>query len=310
IIAFRLGLIRGKRSVGVSDVGNKFVQTLQEIALSSSSIESEVEFSSIPAGYSFSEEHMPFGPSAAIESMDIGSVPWNHDLEKTYYDVDLKASEAIMDLYRRGIPFSTIQKALSTGAMGLQRGRKLVPTRWSITACDTTIGDQLLSDVRQCSTIDCWRVHEFDSLNNHYAVLLMPTAWQYEWIEAFLHVMGREELIFSDHEGHRPKKEYSSVGGCYYSCKLAVLEALEREQKQAGAIVLREASQGYVPLGVFNVRENVRHAMLQPGIEFEDAGSALGYLSQKFSLPLSRFKEESHLLKTSTRQRQATLGEF
>ena len=42
---------------------------------------------------------------------------------------------------------------------------------------------------------------------------------------------------------------------------MAVLEALEKEGKQAGAIILREARQGYIPLGVFNVRENVRHAM-------------------------------------------------
>ncbi len=53
--------------------------------------------------------------------------------------------------------------------------------------------------------------------------------------------MGNEELIFSDFENNGGKKGYSRVGGCYYSCKMAVLEALEREKKQAGAIILREA---------------------------------------------------------------------
>lgn len=49
---------------------------------------------------------------------------------------------------------------------------------------------------------------------------------------------------------------------------MAVLEALERERRQAGAIILREAYAGYVPLGVFNVRENVRNAMHQKPLEF------------------------------------------
>jgi hypothetical protein len=122
----------------------------------------------------------------------------------------------------------------------------------------------------------------------------MPTGWQYEWSEAFLHVLGNEELVFSDHEIRKKKTEYSHLGGCYYSCKMAVLEALAREQKQAGAIILREALHGYVPMGVFNVRENVRSAMLQPGQEFEDIKSALSHISQKFTLPMNRFVEEGH----------------
>ena len=104
--------------------------------------------------------------------------------------------------------------------------------------------------------IDTLRLHEFSSLHNRYAVLLLPTAWQYEWTEAFLHVLGNEEYVFSDYEGHKKKAGYLPLGGCYYSCKMAVLEALAQEHRQAGAIILREALPGYVPMGVFNVREN------------------------------------------------------
>ena len=90
------------------------------------------------------------------------------------------------------------------------------------------------------SSMRC-EVREFASLNNYYAVMLLPSAWQYEWMEAFLHILGNEELMFSDFENNGGKKGYSRVGGCYYSCKMAVLEALAREKKQAGAIILREA---------------------------------------------------------------------
>jgi hypothetical protein len=116
--------------------------------------------------------------------------------------------------------------------------------------------------------------------------------------------------VFSDHEGNRKKTDYSPLGGCYYSCKMAVLEALAEEQKQAGAIILREALHGYVPLGVFNVRENVRSAMRQPAREFEDIRSALSQISEKFTLPMQRFIEEGNLLRTTLRERQYTFHDF
>lgn len=234
----------------------------------------------------------------------------NHDLEKVYYDTDLRAADAVVDLHKGGVPFSHIQKAFSVGVMGNKRGRHLVPTRWSITACDTIIGNNLLKEVKKCSALDTWKVHEFSSLNNRYAVILMPTPWQYEWTEAFVRVLGNEEVVFSDHELHKPKTKYSHLGGCYYSCKMAVLEALAEQQKQAGAIILREASSGYVPLGVFNVRENVRNALIQKPKEFEDVKQVKDYLSGTFTLPLRRFEEAGVLFRTLGKKRQTTLGEF
>jgi hypothetical protein len=127
-------------------------------------------------------------------------------------------------------------------------------------------------------------------------------------MEAFLHVLENEEIIFADCETNRGKKEYSTVGGCYYSCKFGVLEGLAREKKQAGAIVLREAYEGYVPLGVFNVRENVRSAMREKPSEFASLKSALGHVSTKLKLPLSRFVGTSTLLKDILKGRQTTLG--
>ncbi len=227
-----------------------------------------------------------------------------------FYDTDLKAADAVIDLHRNGLLFSSIQKAFSVGTMGCGRNRHLVPTRWSITACDTTIGDHLLSEVKKFPVIDTLRVHEFSSLHNNYAVILLPTDWQYEWSEAFLHVLGNEELVFSDHEGRKKKTGYSHLGGCYYSCKMAVLEALAREQKQAGAIILREALHGYVPMGVFNVRENVRNAMNQAPTEFEDIRSALSHIGSRFNLPVTRFIEEGELLRESIHSRQCSLRDF
>jgi hypothetical protein len=310
IIGYRINLIRGKQRVNAAELESRFIEKLQDISLSATSIESEVAFSSTPSGTTFSEEHTPFGPSAPLERFEIETGRWDRDLEKVFYDTDMKAADAVTDLHRKGLLFSSIQKAFSVGTIGRGKNRHLVPTRWSITACDTTIGNHLLSDVKKCPVIDTWQVHEFSSLHNNYAVILMPTYWQYEWSEAFLHVLGNEELVYSDHEGNKKKTSYSPLGGCYYSCKMAVLEALARQRKQAGAIILREAHHGYVPMGVFNVRENVRNAMNQTPTEFEDIKSALSHISRKFTLPVTRFIQEGELLRDTIRRRQCTLRDF
>lgn len=310
IIGYRLNLVRGKHPVAVTDIDNRFVGQLQEISLSAASIDSEIRFSTTPTGCSLSDDHAPYGPSAPIEQLAIGTGAWDRDLENVYHDTDLKAADAVVHLHHKGVPFSSIQKAFSAGVMGEQKARRLVPTRWSITACDTVIGNHLLEEVRHYDPIDCCRVHEFSSLNNHYAVLLIPTGWQYEWTEAFLGILGNEEMVFSDHESSRGKKGYSSVGGCYYSCKMAVLEALAREKKQAGAIILREATRGYIPLGVFNVRENVRNAMLSPPVICEDITAAVTHISGKMTLPVERFTRESTLLRDLLKGGQTKLSGF
>jgi hypothetical protein len=309
IIRFRLDLVRGKKEVGIKDLDNRLVRDMQEISLASDSVDSEAKFRHKPRGVTFNEDHQPFGPSAALDRFDIGNVKWEKDLEKAFYDTDWKAADAVSELYDDGMLFSQMQKAFSTGTMGIGRNRRLVPTRWSITAVDSILADHLYGKVKYHDAIEGYRIYEFSSLNNYYAVILTPTPWQYEWIEAFIHIMGREEMVFADHEWTKGKSGYSSVGGCYYSCKFAVLEALERMKKQAGAIVLREAYEGYVPLGVFNVRENVRNAMKQVPKEFDSYRGVLNYVSTKLRLPLSRFMEQGVLMKEMLKTRQTTLSQ-
>jgi len=309
IIRFRLDLVRGKKEIGIKDLNNRLVRDIQEISLASNSVESEAQFRHKPRGVTFNEDHQPFGPSAALERFDIGNTKWERNLEKAYYDTDWKAANAVSELYGKGVLFSQMQKAFSTGTMGVGKNRRLVPTRWSITAVDSILAKHLYDQVKYYDAIEGYRVYEFSSLNNYYAVILTPTPWQYEWIEAFIHVLGKEEMIFADQEQLRPKKEYSSVGGCYYSCKFAVLEALESMKKQAGAIVLREAYEGYVPLGVFNVRENVRNAMKQVPKEFESYRAVLNYVSTKLKLPISRFMDQGVLMREMLKSRQTTLSQ-
>ena len=310
IISYRMNLVRGKQLIDIKDVENPFVEKLQDISLASKSIDSEATFGSKPTGASFNEEITPHGPSAIIEKFDIDAVRWDKQLEKSFYDTDLKARDAVMNLHNKDVPFSAMQKAFSVGAFGLKKNRKLVPTRWSITACDSTIADTLLKEVRHYPIMDSHRVYEFSSLNNYYAIILTPTEWQYEWFEAFINVLGGEEVMFSDYETNTNKTEYSCVGGCYYSAKMAVLDHLAKLKLQSGVVILREAYSGYIPLGVFNVRENIKFAMSGEYKEFESLKESLVYCGTKLKIPISKYVKQSNLLKELLHSKQTTLDNF
>ena len=258
----------------------------------------------------FSEESTPHGPSALIEKFDIDAVKWDKQLEKSFYDTDLKAREAVMNLHNKDVPFSAMQKAFSVGAFGLKKNRRLVPTRWSITACDSTIADNLLKEVRHYDIMDSYRVYEFSSLKNYYAIILTPTEWQYEWFEAFIKILGKEEMIFSDYETNTDKTEYSCVGGCYYTAKMAVLDKLAKLKLQSGVIILREAYSGYVPLGVFNVRENIKYAMNGEYKEFESLKDSLVYCGTKLKIPISKYVKQGTLLNEMLHTKQTTLDMY
>ena len=310
VAEFRLQLVRGKELAGIKDFKNKTVQKIQEVALSKKSVYSNVEFAKKPRGVSFSadDSHEPFGPSAELKSFEKENAKFEVHLEKAYYDTDLKAAPAVIELYEKDLQFTQIQKSFSVGAFGLEKNRRLVPTRWSITAVDDILGKYLVDKVKENPLLDCYQVYEFSALNNYFAVLLAPNVWQYEWTEAFIHVLGNEEVIFSDWEPNAGKKEYSSVGGCFYSVRLAIAEKLVEIGRQASALVFREAYPGYIPLGVWACREITRNAMKQQPREFCDLKSALNYVGTKLQLGMQRFGRESVLLKGL--QVQRSLGSF
>jgi len=305
VAELRLQLVRGKDIAGIKDFRNKLVQQIQEIALAKKYVYSNAEFAKAPRGveFSFDDSHQPFGPSAELIHFEKENVKFEQHLEKAHYDTDLKSAPAVIELYNKGLEFTQIQKAFSTGAFGLEKNRRLVPTRWSITALDDTLGKYLVNKVKELPILDCYQVYEFYALNNYFSILLIPTVWQYEWMEAFIHIMGSEELLFADWESNFGKKEYSSVGGCFYSVKMACCEHLVRIGKQAGAIVFREAYRGYIPLGVWACREITRQAMHQAPRTFNTMQDALNYINPKLKLGINRFKRESTLLKSVQVQR-------
>jgi hypothetical protein len=140
--------------------------------------------------------------------------------------------------------------------------------------------------------------------------MLMPTSWRYELIEAWYpntawNPMGKQIEVISSHELFNGRKEYAEIGGCYYAARLAVNELLQKERRQAGAVIFREAHPGYImPVGVWNVRENVRRALLQKPSKFESLNDALLHVGKRMDIPVRRWISSSEVLKDFLRQRR------
>jgi hypothetical protein len=313
IVGFRSLLIRGKHRVNVqktTGVGKIFDQT-RDLALADNVVGTELNLTKKPRGsITLSDDVQPFGPSAPIRDLRVGNARYNQKIEKAYYDTDLRATNAVVDLYSRGVMVTKIQKAFSVGAFGIEKKRRLVPTRWSITAVDDIIGKNLVAQVKTFPEINEYRVYESIYLDNVFEILLIPAQWSYESMEAWYpgtvwNPAGSNVAIYSDWEGNSGRTTYASIGGCYYSARLAVCELLLKQRRQATAIVLREARPGYImPIGVWQVRENVRNAMRQKPYTFNTLAQSLQFLSGKFEIPLQRWILQSELLKRALFQRR------
>jgi hypothetical protein len=309
IVGFRTSLVRGEYPARVDDIEQRSVREIRELALAEGSFDIHARFSKRPNMKIILDDNSQlFGPSAPIERLEMPNFRANGLIERVYGDTDLKAAPGVIELYERGALISQIEKAFSAGLVGHRR--KLVPTRWGITAVDDTISKTLREEIKGYETVDRFLVHRLDALDNRWQILLTPTTWRYELIEAWYpktlwnqYSSGIE--IFGDHEFYEGRRDYADIGGCYYASRLAVTEHLRAMRRQAGAVVMREAHPGYVlPVGVWNVREHVRRAMTTEPREFDTLEQALTHVSQHFDIPLNKWISTSAVIKDMREQRR------
>ncbi len=313
IVNFRSLLVRGKYTIDVHDVENpnKIITCTRELALSKNSVFAEALFQKKPKGrIAFYDEIQPHGPSAQLKKFDISNPKYDFHIEKAFYDTDLRSNEAIFQLYKDGVTVSKIQKAFSVGAFGIEKHRRFVPTRWSITAIDSNIGKRLLEKTRDFPWINDFRLYSYTQFDNKWVILMMPNEWQYELIEAWYpnttwNQYSDDIAIFNSYEFYEGRTTYAEIGGCYYAARLAVNEALHKEKRQAAVVILREAHPGYImPIGVWNVRESVRRTLQQEYLTFSTLQESLLHISTFLSIPMSRWIKNSALLKNRLYQRK------
>jgi len=315
IINYRGKLARGKKrlstGIEINDNLSRETERTRHIALSKNPAEAEVRFNKkLSDSIKLDNKSQPHGPSAKMTKFELGTMSSHKKLEKIFYDDDLKSEPGVIKLYEAGVNVSKIQDLFMVGGTGQKENRRFVPTRWTITAVDDIIGKDLRKKVKTYRPIDNYEVYSAKYLDNQWIIIFTPTIWRYELIEAFYPETtwnpSKDKIaIFGDHEFLDGRSEYASIGGCYYSARLAVTEQLEKRKRQAGAIVLREAHPGYIlPVGVWNVRESVRNALREKPRKFETRGRVLNHLSNKLDLSLKEWKSVSALLlEKETQQR-------
>ena len=305
ILDYRWSLVTGSQKISVRDVYSPFITRLHEVVLSVKPVEVEVYLEKPPKPVlSFSEYEPPQGPRAPLKNFRvIGNPRIPRVIDRAYTDTDLKASEAIIMLYERGVPVTHIQRILSIGAVGTKKLRRLVPTRWSITAVDDTVSKHLIEKIKDYPEINEIEVYVRRHYDNLFIAILVPGKWSFEWMEAWWPGStwnpGESEIVVEgDYEGYHGRTTYASIGGCYYATRLAVAEHLYSRRRQAIAIVLREIYPGFnLPIGVWFVRENIR-AMLRrkPVLVTNRLSDTLRIIDRETRLGSKKWVEASRLL--------------
>jgi hypothetical protein len=204
----------------------------------------------------------------------------------------------MFDLYNNGISINQISKILSIGMMGRKRYRKLVPTRWSITAADQIVSSKLIELIRDYQTIESMHLFTYSHVENRYWVLLIPNhVWSFEMVEAW-HDADSRITVGSDFEDSRGLTHYPSIDGAYFAGRLAAAEYLNAKKRSAAVVILREILPEYIlPVGVWQIREGIRMALKNQSTIFNDLQSILISIGARSSVPMSKWLAKSNTLK-------------
>jgi len=253
----------------VDDVWDGILGAQREVAIADRPVGVEIGLDDRPdIDLTTDDVGPPTGPNASAERVDLTENPYvPRPVKKTLEDDDWQAQGAMNYLWQRGFDVYDINTILSAGALGRSDQRRLVPTRWSITAVDDTVGQFLRGQIQNAPAVDEVEVWYNEYVGNRYWIVLAPGQWEFELVEmkgpgSVWNPEASEYFLASASEGYEGRTGYvDETAGAYYASRLGVLEELTDRGRQAKAIVLREVTDEYwAPVGVWQVREAVRNA--------------------------------------------------
>jgi len=316
IASLRYGLVNSRMKMQVKGNNSKFHSIAQEVGMARKAVEMEVKLTK-PPSLNIQNDSLikPFGPSSTIEKARVTeNVRVDTRVERVVTDTDLKANKAVLSLYKKGFEESSLNKLMSVGNIGIGKNRKLVPTRWSITAVDDTVGKTLINEVKQLPVGDYY-LHFGGGWGNYYLLLYFPEVWSYELFETYLtspvNPWSKQGYMYStDYESYKGRKTYADeTAGGYYACRLPILEKMKNNKRQGSCVALRFITSEYnVPLGVWVCREATRKSIQSPSISFQSQEEMLHYarefIQQKFNFNLNLLLKESKLLQEKKHQKR------
>lgn len=322
VINLRNGLLNSRFQTKVQTTGKdsqKFVQLAQELAMASKPVDVEIELKNrVAPGFQKDRVVLPQGMAGQLKKARIvGNVKVDRKLDKAIND-EVKASQSIAELYKNSFDEYTLSRILSVGVLGLKKDKKIVPTRWSITATDDTIGKKLLEGIKQYKWIENYELFFGEFMGNSYLIMLFPSTFAFELFELYLPGsswnQSNEVKAATDYESFEGRKNYAEqTAGGYYATKLPILEYLESIKRQASVLAIRiELPSYWASLGVWVVRESVKKAMANKKLEFTDinemAESSRKIGMIKFGFDTAKVLKKSKVLEVL--KTQMTLGKW
>ncbi|MFH1641500.1 MAG: hypothetical protein ABIC04_01220 [Nanoarchaeota archaeon] len=316
IVNIRSTLVNSRFKSNIKDQ-SKFLEIGKEIGMASRPVDVEINLKSKPYFKLNSDPYnAPMGPNATLDNAKItGNPTVDTRVEKVVSDTDLKANNALTYLFGKGFNENFLTKLLSMGNLGIKKSRRLVPTRWSITATDDALSKHLLDKVKNYSESD-YVVYFGNYLGNYFMVMFFPEVWSYELFEMYApKAEWNTSSTFqhmTDYEGYNGRKTYAdNCGGGYYAARLPIVEKLEKVKRQSSVLVLRFITGEYAaPLGVWVVRETMRKTLANSPMQFASKEVMISYVvklvKSKFNYNVENLLKESVLLNNIKIQQKLT----
>ena len=297
IIDLRSNLVNSRFKSDIK-FSNRYIEIAREVSMSLKGADLEVNLKKKPfIKTNLYQFNAPTGSKAELLKARVTSnVKIDSRVDKVVDDIDLKAEEAVLYLHKKGFQENFLTKLISLGNLGLKKNRKLVPSRWSITAIDDIIGKNIIYEIKSFETLDKPRLYYEDYFGNYYFILMFPDVWGYELYEK------KYDDCWTDFEFYDGRKTYAEdIAGGYYANRVVILEKLKELKKQATIFSLRIVTDEYKsPLGVWVCREATRKAMEKKPIEFESEGLMLNFLKttvkSKLNTDITNILKQSKVL--------------
>ena len=141
ILQLRSNLINSNFRTKIKGFNDRFMDIAQEVSLSSRPVDTEIVLDKKPEfKLTFNQETTPYGPTIKLEKARLTENPKIPTKVDKIINDDLSARNSLNILYEHGFEENYLTKVFSLGNLGAGSNKKLVPTRWSITAVDDTIG--------------------------------------------------------------------------------------------------------------------------------------------------------------------------
>jgi hypothetical protein len=208
----------------------------------------------------------------------------NKQIEK-YESNDAKAKEAVIKLYEKGENEQQIIHLLALGIFGVSINKKLVPSKWAITAYDTMIQTHLHKKILKYNPINQYEVYYYQNKSDTHVNILLPDNYMgthtEDWANSYSDEWNGFNVDWFNNSNKLSTPEALNAGG-YYATKIALNEHLNSRKKQAAAIMIRRIRDYDVPLGVVFVRECVRESFKHQVFKTSSFSELDNFIKTKF----------------------------